>query len=138
MGYGSGNHGRLSDHKRPIGDFFEMNRERRLCEPWQGGEEGSEEFLSPARPDDGQRWPGSSLVFRKDHRIEKIGDEVGKVVGVIVGEENVGDPMPIHTGLQEIRQRARTKIQQDRMVGADEIARCCSRGMYVCAGAKNC
>src|ERR1700704_6775204 len=49
MGHSSGNHGRLSNHKCPIGDFFEMNRERRLCEPWQGGEEGSEKFLGPAR-----------------------------------------------------------------------------------------
>jgi hypothetical protein len=38
------------------------------------------------------------LVFGKNHRIEKIGDEVGKVVGVVMGEENVGDPMPIHAG----------------------------------------
>ena len=36
------------------------------------------------------------LVLGKDHRIEKISDEVGKVVGVVVGEENVGDPMAIH------------------------------------------
>ena len=76
VGHRSGNHGRFYDHKRPIGHFFEMNCERRLCEPWQGGEEGSEEFLGPARADDGQRRPCSSLIFRKDHRIEEIGDEV--------------------------------------------------------------
>jgi hypothetical protein len=77
------------------------------------------------------------LVFRKDHRIEEIGDEVGKMIGVVVGEENVGDPMPVHAGLQEIRQRAWAKVQQYRMVGADEIARSCSRGMYVRPGAED-
>ena len=41
----------------------------------------------------------SSLVFGEDHRIEEIGDEVGKVIGVVVGKENVGDPMPVHAGL---------------------------------------
>ena len=96
MGHCSGNHSRLSNHKRPIGHFFEMNWKRRMSEARHGGEEGSEEFLGPARADDGERRPRSSLVLGKDHRIEKISDEVGKVVGVVVGEENVGDPMAIH------------------------------------------
>jgi len=89
------------------------------------------------RADDGQRRPRSSLVFGKDHRIEEIGDEVGEVIGVVVGEENVGDPMPVHAGLQKIRQRAWAKVQQYRMVGADEIASGCSRGVYVRAGAED-
>ena len=97
MGHSSWNHSRVSDHKRPIGYFFKMNREGRLRKAWQGGEEGSEEFLGPARADDGQRWPCSSFIFGEDHRIEEIGDEVGKVIGVVMGKENMGDPMPIHT-----------------------------------------
>ena len=99
MGHSSGNHSRLSNHKRPIGYFFEVNRERRLREAGQGGEEGSEEFLGPAWADHRERRPRSSLVFRKDHRIEEIGDEVGKVIGMVVRKENVGNSMPVHAGL---------------------------------------
>ena len=82
----------------------------------------SEESLRAARSDHSERRPLSSLVFRKDHRIEEIGDEVGKMIGVVVGEENMGDPMPVHAGPQEVRQRAWSKVQEYRMVGADEIA----------------
>lgn len=98
MGHSSWSHSRVSDHKRPIGYFFKMNRERRLCEAGQGGKESPEEFLGPARADHSERWPCSSFIFGKDHRIEKIGDEVGKVIGVVMGKENMGDPMPVHTG----------------------------------------
>jgi hypothetical protein len=37
-------------------------------------------------------------------------------------KENVGNSMPVHAGLEEIRQRAWAKVQQYRMVGSDEIA----------------
>ena len=99
MGHRSGNHGRLSDRKGTISHFFEMNCERCVREAGQGGEEGPEEFLGPARADHRERRPRSSLVFRKDHRIEEIGDEVGKVIGMVVGKENVSDSMPVHAGL---------------------------------------
>src|SRR6266850_3685719 len=45
VGHSSGNHSRVSDRKRPISHFFEMNRERRAHKAGQGGEEGSEESL---------------------------------------------------------------------------------------------
>jgi hypothetical protein len=98
VGHRSGNHSRVSNHKCPIGYFLEMNRERRVREAWQGSEEGLEELLRPVRPYYRERRPCSSLVFGEDHRVEKIGDEVGKVIGVVVGEENVSDPMPVHAG----------------------------------------
>ena len=61
VGHRSGNHGRLSDRKLLISHVFEMNRERRVGKAWQGGEEGPEEFLGPARADDSERRPRSSL-----------------------------------------------------------------------------
>ena len=122
VGHSSGNHSRLSNHKRPIGYFFEVNRERRLRKSWQRREEGSEKFLGPARADNRQRRSGSSLVFGEDHRIEEIGDEIGKVISVVMGEENVSDSMPVHTGFQEVCQRTRAKVQQHHMVGVDEVA----------------
>ena len=137
VGHSSWNNGRFPDRKGSISHFLEMNRERGVPETRQGGEEGPEEFLGPARADHSERRPRPSLVFRKDQGIEKVRDEVGEVIGVVVGEENVSDPMAVHAGLHEVRQRARAEVQQYRMVGADEITRGCSRRMDVRAGSQN-
>jgi hypothetical protein len=98
VGHSPGNHSRVSNHKRPIGYFFEMHSERRVSEAWHSGEESLEEFLGSVGAYDGQRWPSSSFVFGENHRIEEIGDEVRKVIGVVMGEENVSDSMPVHAG----------------------------------------
>src|SRR6185369_16967791 len=112
VGYGSGDYFRVSDDKGSIGHLFEMNGKGCVHEPRERGEEGSKESLRTAWADHRERWPRSSLVFRENHRIEEIGDEVGKVIGVVMGEENVGNPMPIHAGLHEICQCPWAKVQQ--------------------------
>ena len=137
VGHGSGNHFRVSDRKGPIGHLFKMNREGCVHETWQSGKERSEESLRAARADHRERGPSSSLVFREDHRIEEVGDEIGKVIGVVVGEKNVRNSMPVYPGLEEIRQCPWTKVQQYCVVGADKIARSSSCRVDVCAGAEN-
>ena len=100
MGHSSRNNGRLSYRKDAIGYFFEMNWELRMRKAWHRCEEGVEESFCAPGTDDCERRPGSSLVFRKDHGIEEIGDEIGEVIGVVMGEENVGNPMPVHAGFE--------------------------------------
>ena len=137
VGHGLRKYSRFTDRERSIGDVFEINREGGVHEPWQSGEQGSEKSLCTARADYRERWTLSSLVFRKNYRIEKVGDEIGKVIGMVMGEENVGNPMPVHAGLYEIHQCSWSKVQQYRVVGANKIARGCSCGVDVCAGSEN-
>jgi len=98
VGHSAGNYGGLSYCKGAIGHFFEMNCEWRMREAWQGREQGSEESLCAAGADHREWWSSSSLVFCKDHGVEEIGDEIGEVIGVVMGEENMSNPMSVHAG----------------------------------------
>lgn len=79
----------------------------------------------------------ASSVLGIDHRVEKKGDEVGKVVGVKVGKQDVRNPMPIHARFDEIHQGTWAEIQQNVLIGSHQIPSRCSRGMHIGAGAKN-
>ena len=52
-------------------------------------------------------------------------------------EQDVPDSVTVCPGLHEIHERPWTKIQQERLVGLDQIARRCSRGMDIGAGAED-
>ena len=94
-------------------------------------------MLCAARADHRERRPRSSLVSREDQGIEEVGDEVGKVIGMVVGKENMRNSMPVHSGLHEVSQGARAKIQQYRMVSLDQIAGCRAGRMDVGTGTEN-
>ncbi len=49
-------------------------------------------------------------IFGIDDRVEKESDEVGEVVGVKMGEQDVGDLVPVHPGFDQIHQRAWAEI----------------------------
>ena len=89
----------VSNHKRPISHFLKCTANGARVEPGKVVKRAWKNFLVPRGPITvGDFDSRSSFVLGIDHRVEKIGDEVGKVVGVVMGEENVRDPMPIHTG----------------------------------------
>src|SRR5262245_35377593 len=56
---------------------------------------------------------------------------------MVVGKENMGDVVAVDASLDQVSQRAGAKIQQQRVVGSEEIAGSCSRGMHVRTGAEN-
>src|SRR5215467_70750 len=56
---------------------------------------------------------------------------------MVVGKENMGDVVTADVSLEQVSQGAGAEIQQQSVVGSDEIAGSCSRGMHVRAGAEN-
>jgi hypothetical protein len=79
----------------------------------------------------------ASSVFGIDDRIEKEGDEISKVVRVKMGKQDVRDPVPIHTGPDEVHQGAGATIEEDVLVRAHQIAGRGTRGMHIGPRAKN-
>ena len=62
---------------------------------------------------------------------------VGEVIGVIMRKQNMGDPVPIGAGLHEVHERAWSEIEQQGMIGLNEVAGCRSFRMDVCPRTKN-
>lgn len=60
-------------------------------------------------------------ILGVDHSIEEEGNEVGKVVGVKMGEQNVRDLVPIDPGLNQVHQGTRAEIKQELLIGAHQI-----------------
>ncbi len=79
----------------------------------------------------------ASSVFGVDDRIEKEGDEIRKVIGMKMGEQDVRDPMPVHPGFDQVHQGAGAEIEEDVLVRAHQIASSGTRGMHIGPGAKN-
>lgn len=59
------------------------------------------------------------------------------MVRVKVRKEDVRDLMAVHTGLDQIHQRARTEIQQERLIRLHQIAGGSAGGMNISAGAED-
>lgn len=78
-----------------------------------------------------------TFVFGVDYRVEEKRDEIRKVVRVKMGEENVRDLVPVHSGLNEIHQGARAEIQQNSVIRLHQIAGRSAGGMDISAGAEN-
>ena len=78
-----------------------------------------------------------SSVFGIDDRIEKEGDEIRKVIGMKMGKQNMRDLVPIHTGFDQVHQRARAKIQDDRLIRPYQIPSRGTRGMHVGSRTEN-
>jgi len=60
------------------------------------------------------------------------------MVGVVVRKQNMCNPMPVDTGLNEVHERARAEIQHNKLVGVNEIAGGGPSGMDVRPGSKDC
>ena len=72
-----------------------------------------------------------------DQGIEEKRDEIGKMVGMEMRKQNVGDLMAIHTALDQIHQRTRAKVQQHGVVRLDEIPGSGAGRVDIGAGTEN-
>ena len=128
---------RLPDPERPVIDFLQRHAERCAAKAWKRGEQDLEEVPCPGRTDDGEWWTRSTLILGENHGVKEKGDEIGKVVRVKMGEQDVRDAMPVHAGLNKVHQGARAEIQQNMLISSHEVSSRCSGGMHIGTGAKN-
>ena len=63
----------------------------------------------------------TSAIFGIDDRIEKERDEIGEMVGMKMGEQQVRDLVPIHTSFDQVHQGTRAEIQEEVLIRAHEI-----------------
>ena len=103
----------VPDPERFVRYFLECNLE------WRRGKAGKalhnrlQQSDRAFRTDQRHPWTMTTSIFGIDHCIEKKGDEVGKVIGVKMREQNVRDLVPVHSGFDQIHQRAWAEIQND-------------------------
>ena len=69
--------------------------------------------------------------------IKKEGNEIGEVIRVIMGKEQVLNSMTIHRGFQEISQGPWAKVHQKGHIGFHQIASSGSTWMKVGPGPEN-
>jgi hypothetical protein len=79
----------------------------------------------------------ASSVLGVDDRIKKEGDEIRKVIGMKMGEQDVRDLVSIHTGFDQVHQSARTEIQYKMLIRAHKIASGRPRRVYIGSGTEN-
>jgi hypothetical protein len=48
-------------------------------------------------------------------------------------KQNVADPVPVYTSFDQVHQRSRAEIQQERLIGLNQISGCRPRAMDICA-----
>lgn len=126
----------LSDLKRLVGNLPDRYAEGRCIKRGERAQHRVDDPFRPAWAEDGQVGPFADMAG-VERGIEKESDEIREVVGVKMGEEDITDLMPINTGLHEIVQRAWAEIEQEHLVGLDQIA--CRRpfGMHIGTGTQN-
>ena len=78
-----------------------------------------------------------SSVFGIDDRVEKEGDEIRKVIGVKMREQQMRNLVPVHSGLDQVHQSARAKIEQNVLICAHQIPGRGTRGVDIGPGTKN-
>jgi hypothetical protein len=110
-----------ADHECPVTDLADRRLEPRRAEAWKVFEHRAEQFLRAARSDDREVGPGADEL-RIEHGVEEKMHEIGEVVGVEMGKENVAELVPVHAGFHEILQRAGPEVEQEPLIGLDEIA----------------
>lgn len=128
---------RLPDPERPVIDFFQRHAERRSAKAWERGEQDLEEVPCPGGTDDGEWRTCSTLILGENHCVKEKGDEIGKMVRVKMGYQNVGDLISIHAGFDEVHQGARAKIQQNIVIRAHQIAGGGTARVHIGTGPKN-
>jgi len=137
VGHPSWKNFRPADPEWAVIDFLQRHAEWSPAKARERGEQGLEEISRPGGADDGEWRPFPPLILREDHRVEKKRDEIGKMVRVKMGEQHMRDPMAVHAGFDEVHQRARTKIHQERLIRLHQIAGGGAGGMHVCTGTEN-
>ena len=85
------------------------------------------------RTDQGQRRSGAALVLAEDDGIEEEGNEVGEVVGVEMRKQNMCNPVPIDTAGDQVAERARSEVEEKRLVGLNQVPGRSACGVNVCA-----
>ncbi len=86
------------------------------------------------RTDEGQRGSRPALIFAEDDGIKEKRNKVGKMVSVEMRKQNVRDRVAIDAALDQVRERARTEIQQKGLIRLDEISGCGARGVHIGSG----
>src|SRR5206468_4181831 len=101
MDDGAGSDPGFPELDRLIGQLFDPDRKRRRGEAWELLEDRHEEPASAPRSinREGRTRPDKGGM---DHGIEKKGDEVRKMVRVVVTEKEVLEAMAVHADFQEV------------------------------------
>ncbi|MBH0207802.1 MAG: hypothetical protein HP495_04615 [Nitrospira sp.] len=79
----------------------------------------------------------TTSIFGIDDCVKKEGNEVGKMIGVEMREQEMRDLVPVDASLDQIHQGARAEIQNKVLISAHEITSCGTRGMNVGPGTKD-
>lgn len=137
VGHPSWKNFRPADPEWAVINFLQRHAEWRAVKTRERSEQGLEETSCPRRADDGERRPFPALILGIDQGVEEERDEIGKVVRVKMGEENMRDPVPVHSGLDEIHQGPRAEIQQHGVIRLHQIPGRRAAGMDIGTGAEN-
>ena len=90
------------------------------------------------RTDEGKRRPGTALILAENDGVEEEWDKVREVVGVEMRKQNVRNPVPVDTAGNQVGEGARAEIEQEGVIGLDEISGCGARGVHVGARPQHC
>ena len=91
----------LAHHEAPARDLTDPDTERGGVEPRKGAQDRAEQLPGPARTDEGQVRPRTDELGVVD-RVEEERHEVREVVGMKVREQDVADPVPVYSGLDQV------------------------------------
>jgi hypothetical protein len=69
----------------------------------------------------------------KDSVKEEL-EEVREMIRVVVSDEEMLDPVAVRADLDEVHQRAGPEVEEQQLVGLDQVAGGRARGMHVRAG----
>jgi hypothetical protein len=133
MQYGARDNLRGAQAQGPIAQVTIPDRKRRLVKSRQHTEHGLEQTGGAPRAHHRQWWPVATFELGVDDLVEEVRNEIRKVIGMVMRKQNVGDPVPVHTGFDQVHQRSRAEIQQERLIGLNQISGCRPRAMDICA-----
>ena len=64
---------------------------------------------------------------------EKKWDKVGEMVGMEMGKQNVCDAVAIDTGLNQVGEGAGPEVEEERVIGFNQIPGSGPSGMHICS-----
>ena len=111
-----------ADGEAPIGDLSQGNTESAGAEARERAKDRSKELLGPSWSVNGQVGSRADKL-RVVNSVEEESDEIREMIGMVVRKEDVPNPMAVDAGLSKVDERARAEIQQQELVGLDQIAR---------------
>src|SRR2546427_11605897 len=69
--------------------------------------------------------------------VEEEREEVGEMIRMVMREEDVPQPVAVGADLDEVHQRARPEVEEQQLVGLDQVAGGRACGMQVRAGTEH-